>query len=171
MSFYSFLQTGGHSIPFSISSMDVQYFIFCSQEYLNWLTTDILQLLSVMQILTEWDVATGIISWGFTPALSISVETFWTQPGFRPLPCDYLEDDILSGPSSVVNMGEWLQDTGQFLPVSTLSAARRLLGCRDCFIFPLSAVTERTHTLHIHVSFCHTCSSCLQLKQQFISSW
>lgn len=56
MSFYSFLQTGGHSIPLSINSMDVQYFIFCSQEYLNWLTTDILQLLSVMQILTEWDV-------------------------------------------------------------------------------------------------------------------
>lgn len=62
MSFYSFLQTGGHSITFSINSMDVPYFIFCSQEYLNWLTTDILQLLSVMQISAEWDVAKGIIS-------------------------------------------------------------------------------------------------------------
>lgn len=62
MGFYSFLQTGGHSIIFSINSMDVLYFIFCSQEHLNWWTTDILQLLSVMQILTEWDVAKGIIS-------------------------------------------------------------------------------------------------------------
>lgn len=62
MSFYSFLQTGGHSITFSINTTDVPYFIFCSRERLNWLTTDILQLLSVMQISTEWDTAKGIIS-------------------------------------------------------------------------------------------------------------
>lgn len=55
MSFHSFLGTRGHSITFSINTMDTLWFIFCSQDYLNWLTTDILQLLSVMQILTVGD--------------------------------------------------------------------------------------------------------------------
>lgn len=32
--------------------MDMLCFIFCGQDYLNWLTSDILQLFSVMQILT-----------------------------------------------------------------------------------------------------------------------
>lgn len=35
--------------------MDMLCFIFCSQDYLNWLTTDILQLFLVMQILTAGD--------------------------------------------------------------------------------------------------------------------
>ncbi len=35
--------------------MDMLCFIFCNQDYLNWLTTDILQLFSVMQILTAGD--------------------------------------------------------------------------------------------------------------------
>lgn len=51
------------------------------------------------------------------------------------VPHHYLKDDILSGPSSVVNMGEWLQDTGQFLSVSTPSAARCLLV--SLFLFSL----------------------------------
>lgn len=55
MSFHSFLGTRGHSITFSINTMDMLCFIFCSQNYLNWLNTDILQLLSVMQILTVGD--------------------------------------------------------------------------------------------------------------------
>lgn len=50
-----FLGTGGHFITFSISTLDMLCFIFCSQDYLNWLTTDISQLFSVMQILTARD--------------------------------------------------------------------------------------------------------------------
>lgn len=50
-----FLGTGGHFITFSISTLDMLRFIFCSQDYLNWLTTDISQLFSVMQILTARD--------------------------------------------------------------------------------------------------------------------
>ena len=50
-----FLGTGGHFITFSISTLDMLCFIFWSQDYLNWLTTDISQLFSVMQILTARD--------------------------------------------------------------------------------------------------------------------
>lgn len=50
--FTLFSGTRGHSITFSINTMDMLCFIFCSQDYLNWLTTDILQLFPVMQILT-----------------------------------------------------------------------------------------------------------------------
>lgn len=46
---------GVYSIIFSINTMDMLCSIFCSQEYLNWLTTDILRWLSVMQIFTVWD--------------------------------------------------------------------------------------------------------------------
>lgn len=164
MSFYSFLQTGGHSITFSINSMDVQYFTFCSQEYLNWLTTDILQLLSVMQILTEWDVAMDIISWGLTPALSISVETFWAQPGFRPLRAMWLFE---RWHFSRTHLPLWIWVSGYRTQVNSFL-------CQHClpwdvflavvfFFFFLSAVTER-HRLHIHIHayFCHTCSSWLQ---------
>lgn len=47
-----FLGTRGHFITFSINTTGLLCFIFYSQDYLNWLTTDILQLFSVMQILT-----------------------------------------------------------------------------------------------------------------------
>lgn len=90
----------------------------------------------------------------------------------RCVPCDYLKDDILSGPSSVVDVGEWLQDTGQFLPVSTLSAWD--VSSAVVFVAPppspvcsnKKTQTPHTHT-HIHACFCHTCSSCWEKNKLF----
>lgn len=154
MSFYSFLQTGGHSITFSINSMDVHYFIFGSLEYLNWLTTDILQLLSVMQILTEWNVARGIISWGFTPALSISVETSWAQVGFRPLRAMWLFE--WWHPIRTIFRCEygWVATGHRSIP----SCVNTVCSETSSWLLFFSPVwsNRKTHTLHTH--------SCMRLS-------
>jgi len=106
--------TRGHFITFPINTMDILCFIFCSQDYLNWLTTDILQLLHGMQILTEV-MAKGIIFKVFTHAFA-GVQN--TGLGGHNLPHDNLKDDILSRPSSVVSMGECIRRSGQLSPVS-----------------------------------------------------
>lgn len=78
---------------------------------------------------TEWDVAKGyyFLRIHTCPLHQCGAILGHSLASGHSVPCDYLKDDIFSGPSSVVNMGEWLQDTGQFLSVSTLPAARFLL--------------------------------------------
>ena len=68
--FTLFPGTRGHFITVPINTVDVPRFIFRGADYLNWLTTDILQLFSVMQIQKLWEFAKGIIFKVFTPASS-----------------------------------------------------------------------------------------------------
>lgn len=85
-------------------------FIFSNQDYLNWLTTDILQLFSVIQILTAGNGKGHYIFKVVTPAFSVY------GAGLARTGYGRLKDDILSKPSPVVSMGEYRQRSGQLSP-------------------------------------------------------
>lgn len=89
------------------------------------MNADISPWLSVMQILTVGEIAKGIILKVFTPASSVwggeeGGRIGWRGPWLSPRDC--LRDDILSGPSSLVAMGECRQRTGQLFSVSICAA-------------------------------------------------
>lgn len=99
------------------------------------MNADISPWLSVMQILTVGEIAKGIILKVFTPASSVwggGVQNWLAGPWLSPRDC--LRDDILSGPSSLVAMGECRQRTGQLFSVS-ICAARCLHGHGEGLFF------------------------------------
>lgn len=81
--------------------MDMLCFIFWSQDYLNWLTTDILQLFCLIQILTV-----GVGKGHYFQSIHTCLFQSRVQTGYwsHRLPHDSLEDDILSRTSSVVRV-------------------------------------------------------------------
>lgn len=129
MSFHSFLGTRGHSITFSINTMDMLCFIFCSQDYLNWLTTDILLLLSVMQILTVGD-SKGHYFQRIHTCLFHPRRHSGVQIGYRAITCHVTRWHFIRTIFSC-EYG-WVQ-TGHLPPVSICAA--RCLHCRTrCFL-------------------------------------
>lgn len=137
MSFHSFSWGQGViSLHFLSTPWICRAYILWLRLFVNWLTTDISQLFSVMQISTAGDGKRASFSKYShlpPPSMELVQGAGWLRG--HSLPYDHLKDDILSRPSSLVSMGEWRQRPGQLSPVSICAA--RCLHCHTNCTLPL----------------------------------